>query len=52
MKNLKKRSEMKNDAKCPACGHKFKYLNEPESGMGYVACTKCKEPVTQKNIIK
>lgn len=40
-----------NVAKCPNCGYEFDYLSTPESGMGYVKCPKCKEPVTQKDII-
>lgn len=36
------------DVQCPSCGYKFKYLDEPEAGMVYVKCTKCKKPVTQK----
>jgi ssDNA-binding Zn-finger/Zn-ribbon topoisomerase 1 len=40
-----------NKAKCPSCGYLFDYLSVPEAGMGYVLCPKCKETVTQKNII-
>lgn len=40
------------DVQCPSCGYKFKYLDEPEAGMGYVKCPKCQKPVTQKDIIK
>jgi len=40
-----------NQVKCPKCGYVFDYLSVPESGMGYILCPKCKEPITQKNIL-
>jgi hypothetical protein len=33
---------------CHSCENKFDYINTPESGMGYVNCPKCNEPLTQK----
>jgi len=32
---------------CAKCGAQFDYCQQPESGMGYVACPSCSEPVTQ-----
>lgn len=34
---------------CPECGYEFIYESVPESGMGYVDCPDCGEPVTQNN---
>jgi len=38
-------------AKCKKCGHEFDYDSTPEAGMGYVKCPKCKEAVTQEDLI-
>ena len=39
-------------SKCSKCDYEFDYLSIKESGMGYVKCPKCEEPVTQKDIIE
>ena len=39
-------------AKCPECGNTFDMLAETEVSMGAVACPKCGQKVTQKNLIK
>jgi hypothetical protein len=36
---------------CPACDNTFNYNEIPESGMGYVKCPSCNEPVTQGDVM-
>lgn len=43
--------EINKIAKCSKCGHKFDYLSVQEAGMGWVKCPKCKEAVTQEDLI-
>lgn len=35
--------------KCKNCGYEFEYESVSESGMGYVKCPECSEPVTQND---
>lgn len=39
------------DTKCPNCGLAFVYEDIPESGMSYIECPQCGNPMTQKDIL-
>ena len=38
--------------KCPNCEKIFDFLSIKESGMGWVKCPECSEPVTQKDLVE